>query len=228
MRPVQVFIIADSRGRSLKHELDQFFGDITYRLYWKSGLKLTETFDHVAPIIRCIKPKLIYLINGICDITYIRTREPWAVAMRQPDIDATVYNYMSAIDLVHSQLFSMHYQLGYKPMILFPTLTGIDITAYNKYPEDLISPEQKLLDRAIQIINRNIIRLHKSMSLYLPILASAVHMRCRKRYQMAKSKLVDGCHPSTELANTWARRLQRNASLNLEEFDRYLLVNQMY
>lgn len=129
MRPVQVFIIADSRGRLLKHELDQYFGHISYRLYWKNGLKLTDTFDHVAPIIRNIRPKLIHLINSICGITYIRTREPWAVAMRQPDVDTTVYNYMSAMDLAHSQLFSLQEQLGYKPMILFSTLTGIDITA---------------------------------------------------------------------------------------------------
>lgn len=228
MRPVQVFIIADSRGRLLKAELDSYFNDITYQIYWKNGLKLTETFDLVAPIIRNIKPKLIYLINGICDVTYIRTREPWAVAMRQPDVDLTVYNYMSAVDLTHSQLFSMSGELGFKPIILFSTLTGIDITAYNKYPEDLVSPEQRILDRAVQIINRNLIRLHKSMFLYPPILASAVHMRCRKRYRMAKSKLTDGCHPTRELANTWARRLHRNASLNLEEFDRYTLINQMY
>lgn len=228
MRPVQVFIIADSRGRLLKNELDKYFGDISNRLYWKSGLKLTETFDHIAPIVRNIRPKLIYLINGICDVTYIRTREPWTIAMRQPNVDNTVYNYMSAMDLAHSQLFSLHEQLGYKPMVLFSTLTGVDFTTYNNYPEDLISPEQALLNRAVQVINRNIIRLHKSMSLYPPILASAVHMRCRKRYRMAKSKLVDGCHPSLELANTWARRLHRNAVLNLEELDRYTLINQMY
>lgn len=113
-------------------------------------------------------------------------------------------------------------------MILFSTLTGMDFTAYNNYPEDLISPEQKILDKAVQVINRHIIRLHKSMSLYPPILASPVHMRCRKRYCMAKSKLTDGCHPSAEMATTWARRLHRNATLNLEELDRYLFVNQMY
>lgn len=101
MRPVQVFIIADSRGRLLKAELDKYFEDISYKIYWKNGLKLTETFDHVAPTVRNIRPKLIYLLNGICDITYIRTREPWAVAMRQPDSDLTVYSYMSAIDLTN-------------------------------------------------------------------------------------------------------------------------------
>lgn len=228
MRPVQVFIVADSRGRRLKAELDKYFTDTEYRIYWKSGLKLTETYDYVAPIIRNIKPKIILLINGICDLTYVRTREPWTVALRQPDVDHTVYNYMSAMDLAHSQIFSLSDDLGYKPMILFSTVTGIDMTKYNNYPEDLVSPEQRILDRAVLVINRNIIRLHKSMSLYPPILASAVHMRCRKRYRMAKSKLVDGCHPTTELANTWARRIYRNVTLNLEEFDRYTLMNQMY
>lgn len=212
----------------MKAELDKFFHDITYQIYWKNGLKLTDTFDLVAPLVRNLKPKLIYLINGICDITYIRTREPWAVAMRQPDVDLTVTNYMLAVDLAHSQFFSMSAELGFKPIILFSTLTGIDITAYNKYPEDLISPEQRILDRAVQIINRNIIRLHKSMYLYPVILASAVHMRCRRRYRMAKSKLTDGCHPTIELAHIWARRLYRNASLNLEEFDKFNLINQMY
>lgn len=228
MRPVQVFLIADSRGRHLKAELDQYFVDIMYQIYWKSGLKLTETFELVAPIVRNIKPKLIYLINGVCDITYIQTRDPWTVAMRQPDVDLTVMNYMSAMDSAHSQFFSMSHELGFKPIILFSTLTGIDITTYNRYPEDYISPEQRILDRAVQVINRNLIMLHRSMYLYPVILASAVHMRCRKKYRMAKSKLVDGCHPTQEVANIWARRLYRNASLNLEEFDKYNLVNQMY
>lgn len=108
MHNKEVFIIADSRGRLLKEQLDETFNEITYSLYWKKGLRLTETAELVTPIILNIRPKIIILLNGICDVTYLRTCDPWAVAMRVPDTNLTVYNYMVAVDQVHSDRAFFH------------------------------------------------------------------------------------------------------------------------
>lgn len=223
-----VFVVADSRGRFFLRELHLAFTDIKVDLYWKKGLKLSETFVNTAPIVLNTRPKIIYIMNGICDLTYIKHREPWTAALLTRNSDLLVAEYMYAIDQVHSQFFGLDTQLGYKPMILFPTQTGINFDKYNNYPENLHSPEQPILDEAITIINRNLIGMHRATSVLPPILASAVHMRCRGKYRMAWNKLYDGCHPTTDLLQTWAQRLHYNAQLNLDQFDKYTLINEMY
>lgn len=228
MAQTPILVIADSRGRFLKEQLDCYFESAQYSLYWKKGLRLTNTAELVSPIILSLRPKLIYLLNGICDISYIRTRDPWAVALRSWSENTIVNDYMSALDLTYSQLFSLQNQLGYKPMILPVTQTGLDFAKYNHYPEDLISPEQAILDRALARINRNIIIMHKAVGVVPPILASAVHMRCRGKVRLASAKLEDGCHPTRDLSRVWARRIYNNARLNLDLFDHYTLVNQIY
>lgn len=228
MSEVTVLIVADSRGRLLKAQLNKVFYDIPYSLYWKKSLSLQETAEFIAPTIINMRPKLIYLLNGICDITYINLRDPWSVALQYPTVTATVDNNMAALDITYSQIYALSDQLCYKPMILPVTQTGIKFRIYNRYPDDLVSPSQVILDSAINKINRNIVELHQSMYLSLPILASAAHSRCRGKYRFVKSKLLDGCHPTSELCFTWAKRLHKNAVLNLESYDYYSLVNQMY
>lgn len=223
-----IFIIADSRGRFLKEQLDNTFDDIKFNLYWKKGLRLTEAYSHAAPYVLNARPSIIYLLNGICDLTHIRSRDPWMVALNTRDINSLVSSYLTSLDQTHSQFFALHRQLGYKPMVLFATQTGLDFARYNGYPDDLASPEQPILNRAIQLINRNVIAMHRSTSVLPPILASAVHQRCRGKYRVAKDKLYDGCHPTPELCLTWAKRLYYNATLNLERFDDYTFINQVY
>lgn len=205
-----------------------FFSDIPFNLYWKKGLRLVDTYHHVAPIIRNLRPKLIYLLNGICDVTYLHSRDPWSVALQHPSIQGTVHAYMEAVDQALAQLFSLSNDIGYKPMVLFATLTGVDMAIYNNYPDDLVHPHQHILDNAINAINTNLIGVHKSMSVHTPLLSSAVHMRCRGKFRMASSKLLDGCHPTHKLCHTWAERLYHNAKLNLEQFDTFTLMNHMY
>lgn len=223
-----VLVIADSRGRLLKSQLDKVFLDIPYNLYWKKSLRLQDTAELVSPMIINMRPKLIYLLNGICDITFISSRNPWTVSLQYPNVTSIVDNYMEALDLAFSQIFALSNQLGYKPMILPVTQTGIDIATYNNYVEDWVPPEQGILDTAMNRINRNIVMLHQSMYISPPILASAVHMRCRGKFRLAKNKLLDGCHPTPDLCLTWAKRLYKNAVINLESYDYYTLVNNMY
>lgn len=230
MSGVQVFIIADSRGALLKEELDKTFTDLPFYLYWKKGLQLTESLNYVEPIILSLKPKLVYLgdLNGICDVTYLRSRDPWEVALHYPHVHNSILHYMIAVDQSLGQTFSLGNRLGHKPMVLFPTLTSINLSVYNSQPNDQTLAQQSILDEAIQLINTNLIGLHKSMSIHTPLLASAVHRHCRGKYRMTNSRLIDGCHPTHELCGIWAERLYSNAKLNLSQFDSYSLMNQMY
>lgn len=191
-------------------------------------MRLADTLAYIEPTLLNVKPKLVYFLNGICDVTYLRSRDPWEVALRHPHVQNSVLNYMITVDQALSQTFSLHTQLGYKPMVLFPTLTGINMSIYNNSPYDQSPEEQPILDEAIHLINTNLIGLHKSMSVHTPLLSSAVHMRCRGKFRMANTKLLDGCHPTQELCCIWAERLYSNAKLNLDQFDTFSLINQIY
>lgn len=60
-------------------------------------------------------------------------------------------------------------------MIVFGTLTGMDMGIYNGYPSELKSPEQVPLNNTVMAINRANLELNNSMHIKTPLLASEVH-----------------------------------------------------
>lgn len=224
-----ILILSDSRGRLLDDELNiTLDNDLHFHHIWQGGLKLENSFNVIRPHILNLKPKLIYYLNGICDITYIRTRNPWSVAIRNISPEITCENYMLTIDQLHANTFALTDYLGHFPMIVFSSQTGIDIGKYNGYPTDLLSPEQKPLNKAIQLINYRISLMNRSMSIVTPFLSSTVHHRCRGKYRFRSDKLWDGCHPTPELCKIWASKLNSNIRDNISKYDHYSLINQMY
>lgn len=223
-----IIIVSDSRGRLLDHELNTALHDFNFYHFWQGGLKLENSFNFVRQHIIDIKPKLIYYLNGICDVTYVRTRNPWSVAMRNISPFVTCDNYMLALDQLHANTFALSEQTGHFLMVIFSSQTGLDIGKYNGYPRELISPEQKPLNKAIYLINHRISQINRSMSVVTPFLSAASHQRCRGKYRFSSDKLWDGCHPTPELCRSWASKLRDNILINFTKYDHYALINQMY
>lgn len=140
----------------------------------------------------------------------------------------TVNNYMLAIDQLLSEIYPLSAQVGHQIMVVFSTQTGVDPGKYSGYPEDLVSPEQVYLNRALLMINRRIFNMNRSMGIVTPYLSSAVHMRCRGKHRFVSSKLYDGCHPTTELCKQWALKIRKNIHSNYERYLQYEFVNQIY
>lgn len=224
-----IIIVSDSRGRLLDNELNNTLDTSTQFFHIsQNGLRLENTFNLIRPHILSLKPKLIYYLNGICDITYIRTRNPWTVAIRNISPEVTCENYMLTVDQLHANTFALSEYLDHFLMVIFSSQTGIDIGKYNGYPSDLLSPEQKPLNKAIELINHRISHLNRSMAIVTPFISSAVHYRCRGKYRFSSEKLWDGCHPTPELCKTWAYKLKSNIRDNISKYDHYSLINQMY
>lgn len=148
-----VLIVADSRGRLLEHELQFELYDINYQLIWVKGLRLINTSGAIYNAVIRYKPKLIYILNGVCDITYVRSRQPWLVAMRHPCAYATTNAYITVVDQLLSELYSLSSRVGHHIMVIFSTQTGVDLSHYNGYPQELISPEQGAMNQSIAMIN---------------------------------------------------------------------------
>lgn len=203
-----ILIISDSRGRLLDPELNNVLHDTNFYHFWQSGLKLENTYNFARSHIFDLKPKLVYFLNGISDVTYVRTYNPWSVAMRNISPFTTCENYMLTIDQLHANTFALSDQIGHFLMIIFSSQTGVDIGKYNGYPTELISPEQKPLNKAMQLINHRISQMNRSMNIVTPFLSSATHKRCRGKYRFSSDKLWDGCHPTPELCHIWATKLR--------------------
>lgn len=223
-----VLIVADSRGRLLEQELQFELYDINYQLIWVKGLRLINTGETIYRAVLRYKPKLIYLLNGVCDITFLRSREPRLVAMPYSCARTTTAEYITAADQLHAELFSLSSRVGHYIMVIFSTQTGMDLSYYNGYPRELTSPEQGTMNLSIAMINRRIFAMNRSVGIITPYLSSAVHVRCRGRYRFMSDKLADGCHPTRQLCREWATKLRRNILANLNGYDHYSLRNSMY
>lgn len=184
-----------------------YFSPSEYAIVWRNGLSLLETPNFAYQPICDLKPTLIYILTGICDLTRISCRDPWTAALWLPTVKQLVDSYMENMDWAFSNIFSLHFVIGHKPMIIFPTQTGLHFATYNSYPDNLVSPSQVILDNAITAINRNIITQNSSMAISTPFLASTVHKRLRNRNRTSYACLTDGCHPSEALCACWADKL---------------------
>lgn len=132
------------------------------------------------------------------------------------------------VDVALQGIYGYSSEIGHPIMVIFPTQTGLNFTAYNGYPDDLVSPSQRTIDAAILQINKNIVAMNRDMHIKTPFLATAVHMWSRKKLRNLYYKLEDGCHPSRDLGWYWARKLGINASGNLDLYDQYALINSIY
>lgn len=223
-----IVIVADSRARHLGEHLARQFIHLDYKLIWQPGLRLMNVYNVACSTILEVKPKLIYILPGICDVTEIRSHEPRLILLRNPSVVSTVYSYITKLDLLHSQLFSINSYLGHYPMIVFPTQVGMHLSRYSDYPNELIHPHQNILNHSINEINKHITTQNKCMNITTPFLAAPIHIRCCKRVRHVYNKLQDGLHPSTAICKIWAEKLYENALINVNKYDDFDFSNKIY
>lgn len=223
-----ILFVCDSRGRTLEPEILSTYVHLDPVVIWQPGLTLLNTFQFAKETILDLSPKIVYILTGICDITQVLSHTPRQIVLKHPTTQETVYSYLQKVDFVHSQIFSLKRRLGHGPMIVYPTLTGVDMGRYSSFPDELAHPQQSTLNEAINIINRKITTQNSSMRVLTPFLASSVHVRCRGKVRTSYSKLSDGCHLTRELSKLWAVKLYDNSLKNAHRYEEYNLVNHLY
>lgn len=210
MFPKPILIVAESRGRFLRPWLNREFRGTDFNLIWRGGLRIDQVADFAYQTILDTRPILIYILCGICDLTRLTSRRPNHAVLRYNSVHDCVYYFMCSIDSAISCIFALQELLGYHIMVIFPTMTGMDLGRYNRYPPGLYSPQQHVLNAAVLRINREITALNFSMSISTPFLATAVHPRRRQHNRFVYARLYDVCHLSYRLNAYWARRLHSN------------------
>lgn len=94
------------------------------------------------------------------------------------------------------------------PLLLTPKV-GIDLIQYAGHWSKALYEMQPIVDETVTLVNIHIRRINEENGLPTPNTSSCIH-RCRRKnrvYRTHYQKLSDGCHPTEEIKDEWAKAL---------------------
>lgn len=199
-----VTVITDSRGNGLKEELEALNPtDFKIKVLVYPGSGIIKAVKDSEKLLNWWRPKQIYIMNGICDIT-TKSRITKKVSLREADVDSAVQSITDSMDTVSHLKILMD---GYQYQLIFAEIVGMNISTYNytEYPD----PQQTDLNSIVERVNAEIVARNASCCMATPWVAREVHRNKKKggkthRYQ----KLADdGLHLPIEMKKMWAQEL---------------------
>ena len=211
-----VLIIADSRGAGLQdrlHTAMDGLGLVTVLVMSGAGYELAAI--KALPLLTKLKPHLVILLLGICDLTY-RTRTTRVTTLRHltvsQNVDHVLDSARSAIDILTA---------SHKIKISLATLTGIELADYNNPARRLMDtetyrtynatkvrhPQQGTLNDSVLEINRRLVQINKANSILTPWTAGLIHACFKRAVHHYYIRLVDGCHLDEPTKTAWASLL---------------------
>lgn len=152
------------------------------------------------------RPKQIYIMCGICDIT-AKNKFTKEVLLREQDVDKSVQSITDSVDTVSH--FIKILMDGYHYRLIFTEIIGMNMATYNKteYPH----PQQNELNTTVERINTELVETNSKNNVIGPWIAREVHRNMKNgrkthRYQ----KLTDdGLHITPEMRQTWVQDFLR-------------------
>ena len=211
---MRVLIVADSRGEDLDlHLPHNNVEGIQYMVvpYKSQGL---ESLARKAVLLsRTIRPDLIFIFGGICNITY-RCRVSKQTTLRWPNPRQIYDNYVSVMDTAF-YIIRNHPSTA-ECKIIFSPVVGVEMNRYNDIVSQFPHLQQRNLNDLMIRINRYIIDFTESTGLLTPWLATHCHpSRGRGRYSHVYKILEDGCHYSDTALQQVAREIHDHMVLNI-------------
>ena len=207
-------VLADSRGTGLQQMLEGMGvigkGLVTVLVYRGAGYEMTAI--KAMPTITKLRPKLIILLTGVCDLTY-RDRRTKVTNLRHHTVGDNILHVITAakaaVDLITSTSDAK---------VVLATLTGIELKDYNNPARKSMDSEkyklyntdkvrhrcQEVLNTSILEINRQLVAINKSNSLPTLWTAGLVHSCFKKAIHHYYVRLADGCHPDSKTKVAWA------------------------
>ena len=158
------------------------------------------------------RPTLVILLVGVCDITK-RDMYTKYTELRRGSTQETVEFVIQQARLALVELKQMNVQ-----NISFATLTGLDLTIYNKISMDHekikshqreLQQQQNIVNHSIIEINRKLVAINTEMNMPTTWTAGHVHRYFRRRYHHYYRRLADGCHPTSEASSYWAKQISK-------------------
>lgn len=211
-------VIADSRGRDLLQNLEEYKDIGTFLVISHSGKGYNAALNASINQIRLTKPERIIVMLGICTIT---KRDPITkqTFLRSTEVQELVTNVMTEIRNTYQIIQGLH-----ACQVSYATVTGLDIADYNNYRRKFMDekqynlyclttktlhPQQVTLDKIILELNRRITAFNQSNNIPTTWTATAIHAYHNKKYHHYYKKLYDGCHPTKATIKYWAKQIVR-------------------
>lgn len=212
-------IIADSRGAGLKKYLDSrdAHGEVTVLAHPGSGYEMAVIKSLTS--IREIKPDLVIVVVGICDLT-TRNKVTKYTGLRYSTVAANVDHVISSA----KSSFELLRNMGtFK--ISYATMTGLDIEDYN-YPQRRqmnddeyryycsklkpSNPDQLLLNASVLEVNRQLMAINKCSGTQTTWVGGIVHAYFKHTNHHHYIRLIDGCHLNENTKRAWALQLGKS------------------
>lgn len=213
-----VMVLTDSRGRGLQHIIERLT-EIEVGVQVMSGAGSELAAIRALTQVREIKPALIILATGICDLTF-RDTSTRKTSLRYSTVEECVEGVIGGIKAACEILEVMG-----KVKISVATLTGLDLVDYNcRYRKHMNEgeyenyckerkrecKEQKILNEAIIEINRKITVINRNHGTPSTWLSTVVHSYYRKTHHHSYKRLQDGCHPGEATKLKWAKLIVKS------------------
>lgn len=202
MEMYKVIILADSRGRDLENRLNRYNSDVQFHVEVHPGANMKQLIKRIQTLPRTKgKPayQLVIIHGGLCNITKIEYM-PYRAAVLQMD---TVGELLDKFKNDCENQIVINANIP----VLFSPVVGIDLVRYAGHWNESLFKMQPVIDEVITEINTYIRTFNCERGLPTPNTSSCIH-RCRgkdKGYRTHYQKLYDGCHPSDEIKEIWAK-----------------------
>lgn len=193
----RILFLTDSRGKGLKQELLKTL-DINFWVIIRKGSPTSDIVSRAILEIKAYEPSQVYILTGICSITYLNRISLSQVPSAWGSIGSLqgwyATNNKSNQPATSSVQTSHHFCTNHWPR-------RVDITDY-------LTSQQNIINDSVRLINSTIIQRNSASNLATPWLQRTIHRNKNKKTTNGYYRLApDGCHLNQAILETWAKEL---------------------
>lgn len=188
---ISVVVLADSRGKGLQAEFDMMFSEaFDVKVLAYKGKGILDAVKLAMPKLVWWAPKIIVVMNGLCDLTY-KDRITKKVSLRHQTVDEAVVNHVESMDFARHYLYI--HLIEAPCHLVFAHIVGMDLKKYNR--GSVHSHQQNMLDESITAINIAVNRFNEQHDAIAPWVARDIHRNTKgKKITRYQRLCEDGIH----------------------------------
>lgn len=213
-RRTSVVVITDSRGVGLQEYFNRLnSAEFNIRVLAYKGKGIVDAVQMAKPKIIWWQPKVIFVLNGICDVTEL-DRATRQISLRHESEALTISLYKDYLTTTYHQI---QLCVGEYPLrIVYGPIIGIDLSKYNGMIAD--GNQQENLNSIINQLNVEINRFNEEQDSITPWIARDVHRnvkgKSRNRYQLLAD---DGVHLTPDMKQRWVIEIMAATKKNYRQ-----------
>lgn len=200
-RKYRIIVVADSRGRLLKGELQRLNdSSIYFNTRVRKGGKLIDLWEIVEEELAKGQADLLIIYGGVCNITDVCYDEAGTRSFWPP---ADIGNRFAEIRDLMKGLATNYNLLNSETKLCFMPEPGLSLGMVNHIHEpysDELFNLQRNLEHELTVLHHHTKEVNDSMHCMTPWTLKATHLRRRNKWFPVYSRMRDGLHPTLHQA----------------------------